>query len=147
VSVSRQQIVTAIRALGVRDGEMLLAHSSMKSFGKPVQGGAEALALALLDAVGAGGSAFVPTFNYEHGPFDLNVTPSLTGAATEAFRKMPGAVRSPHPTHSVAGIGPTAREVLKGHDLVHPFGRGSPLWRLWERNAWVLLIGVDHRAS
>ena len=24
---------------------------------------------------------------------------------------------------------------------------GSPLWKLWQINAWILFIGVDHRAS
>ena len=147
MSVTRNQIVDTIRALGVRERDMLLAHSSMKSFGERVEGGAEAVAHALIDPVGAGGSAFVPVFNYEHGPFEVYQAPALTGAVTEAFRKLPGAIRSMHPTHSVAGIGPAAREVLEGHDRVQPFGRGSPLWRLWERNAWVLLVGVDHRAS
>lgn len=123
---------------------MLLAHSSMKSFADHLDGGPAAVARALFDAAA---NAFVPTFNYEHGPFEAGSTPSFTGAVTEAFRKLPGAIRSAHPTHSVAGIGPAAQEILRGHDRVQPFGPGSPLWRLWAHDAWVLLIGVDHRAS
>jgi aminoglycoside 3-N-acetyltransferase len=51
--------VDAVGALGVRPGELLLAHSSLSSFGHVV-GGADAVALALVDAVGHTGTAFVP---------------------------------------------------------------------------------------
>ena len=141
-----EQIVAGIRALGVRPGDLLVVHSSLKSFGR-VEGGAETVAKAIVEAVSPGGSAFVPVFNYDVHAFDLDQTPSVVGAVTEAFRKLPNAVRSRHPTHSWAGIGAEARMILGGHDRTHPFGEGSPLWKLWERNAWVLLIGVDHRAS
>jgi aminoglycoside 3-N-acetyltransferase len=145
-NVTREQIAEGIRALGVAPGEMLLAHSSLKSLGH-VEGGAETVVNALIQSIGPGGAAFVPVFNYDVHAFDVSTTPSVVGAVTEAFRRFPHAVRSLHPTHSVAGIGPAAHEILEGHDSVHPFGKGSPLWKLWERDAWVLLIGVDHRAS
>ena len=132
--------------MGVRPGDLLLAHSSLKSFGA-VDGGAEAVADALVRSVAPGGTVFVPTFNFAKLPWDLATTASLTGAITEAFRHRPGAVRSNHPTHALAGIGPEAEAILADHESKHPFGEDSPLWRLWQRNAWVLLIGCDHRAS
>jgi aminoglycoside 3-N-acetyltransferase len=90
---------------------------------------------------------FVPTFNYGQLPFDPATTPSLAGAITEALRRRRDALRSQQPTHPWSGIGPAAREVLDGHEHATPFGRGSPIWRLWERDARVLLLGVDHRAN
>jgi aminoglycoside N3'-acetyltransferase len=30
---------------------------------------------------------------------------------------------------------------------MRPFGEGSPIWRLWQENAQVLLLGCDHRSS
>jgi aminoglycoside 3-N-acetyltransferase len=146
VSVNREDIAHAIRAMGVSGGDLLLSHSSLKSLGH-VEGGASAAAQALVDAVSPGGSAFVPTFNFGDLPFDPLTTPSLTGAITEAFRLLPGALRSGQPTHPVAGIGPQAREILADHAQATPFGVGSPLWRLWRDNAWVLLIGVDHTVN
>jgi aminoglycoside 3-N-acetyltransferase len=144
--VTREQIVDGIRALGVRAGDLLIAHSSYNSLGG-VEGGPAAVAEALRDVVSPGGSAFVPTFNYGNDPYDPATAPSFDGVITECFRKLPGAIRSLHPTHAIAGIGPHAREILADHDRVQPFGYGSPCWRLWERNAWVLLIGVDHVAN
>jgi aminoglycoside 3-N-acetyltransferase len=146
--VTREQIVGAIRSLGVAAGDFIIAHSSYKSFGLDgVEGGPRAVAEAYVDAVSPGGSVFVPTFNYGRDAYDPATSPSYDGVITESFRKLPGAVRSLHPTHSLAGGGPEAAGVLEGHDLVHAFGKNSPVWRLWERNAWVLLVGVGHYAN
>jgi aminoglycoside 3-N-acetyltransferase len=144
--ITRDQVGTAIRSLGVRPGELLIVHSSYKSLGR-VDGGPAAVAQALTDAVSPGGSVFVPTFNYGNDVYDPATAPSYDGLITEHFRKLPGAVRSLHPTHPMAGIGRDAREILLDHDKAHPFGAGSPCWRLWERDAWVLLIGVGHFAN
>ena len=128
-------------------GDLLIVHSSLSSFGH-VAGGADAVARTLLDAVSPDGTVFVPTYTYARVQFDPGTSPSFDGAITEAVRRMPGAVRSKHPTHSMAGVGPAAAEVLAGHEaLTSPFGPDSPIWRLWQRDAKVLLIGVDHRAN
>ena len=144
--VSPVQITETIRAIGVRAGDLLIVHSSFKSFGG-VEGGPEAVAEALIDAISPAGSIFMPTFNYGELPYDSRTTRSLTGAITEAFRKLPGVIRSDHPTHPVAGFGPDAAQILRDHQPMSVFGASSPLWRLWERNAWVLLMGCDHRAN
>src|SRR5688500_962738 len=110
MTVTAHHIVDAIRELGVRPGDLLLVHSSLSSFGR-VTGGAPAVARALVDVVSPGGTVFVPTFNYGQLPFDPATTPSLTGAITESFRALPGAVRSLQPTHPVAAIGPEAQSI------------------------------------
>jgi aminoglycoside 3-N-acetyltransferase len=145
--ICSSDIRSALRSLGVRAGDLLAVHSSLSSFGGNVEGGADSVVDALLASVSPGGSVFVPTFNYGQLPFDPATTPSLAGAITEAFRRRPEALRSRQPTHSWSGVGPAAREVLEGHERATPFGRGSPIWRLWERDARVLLLGVDHRAN
>jgi aminoglycoside 3-N-acetyltransferase len=144
--VTASDITRALRSLGVGAGDLLAVHSSLSSFGR-VDGGARAVAQALVDSVSPGGSVFVPTFNYGQLAFDPAATPSLAGAITEAFRQLPGVVRSGQPTHPWAGMGPDAPDILDGHERATPFGPGSPVWKLWERNAWVLLMGVDHRAN
>ena len=150
--ITRQDIVAAIRSLGVQPGDLLIAHSSYRSFNPGdasdrVEGGPAAVAEALIDAVSPGGSVFVPTYNYGNDVWDPATSPSYDGVITEHFRKLPGAVRSLHPTHALAGVGPDATSILANHDKVQPFGEGSPLWKLWERDAWVLLIGVSHEAN
>jgi aminoglycoside N3'-acetyltransferase len=67
--------------------------------------------------------------------FDARETPSLMGAITERFRKLPDASRSLHPTHSVAARGPEAEELVAGHhEAPTPFGTGTPYARMVERD-------------
>jgi aminoglycoside 3-N-acetyltransferase len=146
VNVTPDEITHAVRQLGVRPGDLLIVHGSLSSFGH-VEGGAASVAGALVGSVSPGGSVFVPTFTYARVPFDPAASPSFDGAITEAVRQFPGAARSLHPTHSWAGVGFAAWDILAGHEHATPFGSGSPVWRLWERDAKVLLIGVDHRAN
>ena len=144
--VTRQDIIDGIRSLGVEAGDLLLVHSSLRSFGR-VEGGARAVADALIASVGPTGTLILPTFNYGQLPYDPATTQSLTGAITDAFWRMPGVLRSRHPTHSFAAAGPMAAGLLAGDENVETFGRGSPLWRVHQRNGWVLLIGCDHRVN
>jgi aminoglycoside 3-N-acetyltransferase len=144
--VTQQDIVAGIRSLGVQPGDLVLAHTSLKSFGR-VDGGAETVAKALIESVSPSGTIVVPTFNYGTLPYDPTTTPSLTGAVTEAFWRLPGAMRSRHPTHSFAAMGPLAAEIVANHADDQTLGRGSPLAKIQQRDGWVLLIGCDHRAS
>ena len=124
----------------------MLVHSSLSSFGR-VEGGAATVAQALLDSVAPNGTVIVPTFNYGSLPFDPATTQSLTGAISDAFWRLPGAVRSRHPTHAFAAVGPLAQEMMADHHNMDPLGHTSPLGRLARRDGWVLLIGCDHRAN
>src|SRR5205085_6581084 len=45
------------------------------------------------------------------------------------------------------GAGPLASPILDGHDRTHPFGRRSPIWKLWRLNAWVLQLGAEHSSN
>jgi aminoglycoside 3-N-acetyltransferase len=41
-------------------------------------------------------------------------------------------------------VGPGADSIVRGHELTQGFGERSPLGRLYEADAWVLLLGVGH---
>jgi len=154
VSITAAEIVEALRRLGLRDGDTVLVHSSLSSIGW-VEGGADAVIDALLEAVGPSGTVIVPTITADpkHGPdnppvFDVRSTPCWTGRIPETFRKRPEAVRSLHPTHSVAAIGPTAEWLAAGHERSEtPCGPNTPYGRLVQLRGKVLLIGVDHNRS
>jgi aminoglycoside 3-N-acetyltransferase len=146
LEIKASDILATLSDLGIAPGDLLLAHSSYKSLGD-VAGGPETVARGLIDIVGSESGSFVPTFNYGELPWQIGQTPALTGIIPETFRKLPGILRSNHATHSVAGFGHAAANILAGHDSVDPFGKDSPIFRLWQTNAWVLLIGVDHTAN
>ncbi len=140
--VNGAMIVAGLRALGIQPGDLLQVHSSLKSLGY-VEGGAETVVDALVEAVSPGGTVMVPTFN--HGiadVFDVKTTPSVNGAITEALRQRPAARRSVHPTHPYAAIGPLAEELTGEHLDLLTFDVRSPLGKLAEWGGLVLLLGV-----
>ena len=62
MTVDRATILSGIRDVGVTSGDVLLVHSSLRSFGY-VTGGAETVIDALLESVGDGGHSTCPNSN------------------------------------------------------------------------------------
>ena len=146
MSLSRTELRAGFRGLGLAAGDRVVVHSSLSSLGH-VDGGADAVVDALLDAVGPEGVVAAPTFTRYDRPYDPGTSPSTTGAVTEALRRRERAVRSPHPTKSVAAIGPGVADLLADHDPANSLGPGSPLHRLAADGGKVLLLGVDHTSD
>src|SRR4051794_2531120 len=114
------EIVAVLKSLGVREGMMLLVHSSLKSLG-PIPGGPETVIQSLLEALGDRGTLLRPTLSYaavKQAPrFDVPPTPSCVGAIPEHFRPRPGSLRSLHPTPPICPPGPAAKALLADHHL------------------------------
>jgi aminoglycoside 3-N-acetyltransferase len=146
-TVDGRALADAFRAVGVRAGGTLLVHSSLSSLGR-VPGGAATVVDALRAALGDEGTLVVPTLTFDtvcarQPVFHEALTPSVVGRITEELRGRRQAVRSLHPTHSVAALGPGASSLVAGHHLWDtPCAPGSPFGRLVEREAQVLMIGV-----
>ncbi len=165
--VIRSDVIAALRQVGVRPGMTLMVHTSLSRLGY-VCGGPQEIIEALLECVGPEGTLMMPTQSWrnldpeagvhwdvpkawwpairENWPaYDRAITPTNTmGAVAEMFRRWPGALRSDHPARSVAALGRHARYLTENHDLSNIFGDGSPIGRLYELDAHVLLIGVGH---
>lgn len=144
---TRRRLAADLGRLGVAPGGVLLVHAALPPLGY-VPGGAEAVIGALADAVGQGGTVLMPTHTWEWvdkglREFDVRHTRGCVGALSEVFRHTPGAVRSLHPTHSVAAIGPLAEELTAGHEAADtPCGPGTPYAAVADRGGQVLLLGV-----
>jgi len=156
-----------LRDLGVEPGDAVLVHSSLSALGWTA-GGPQAVVDALRAAVTESGTLVLPTHTGQYTdpadwssppvpeswvgtiresmpPFRPAVTPTRgVGAVPECFRTYPDVVRSDHPTVSFAAWGAMADEVVADHPFDDGLGDGSPLARLYERDADVLLLGVDH---
>lgn len=165
--VTRRTIGEQLRTLGVRPGEILLAHSSLSSLGW-VCGGAVAVVQGLLDALGPDGTLVVPaqsgelsdpavwsnppvppqwweTIRETMPAYDPRITPTRgVGVIPETVRTWPGARRSAHPQTSFAAIGPRAAELTEGHAPDCRLGERSPLARLEALGARVLLLGAGY---
>lgn len=162
---TRASLAADLTGLGLRPGDTVLVHSSLRSLGW-VCGGALAVVQALLDAIGPDGTLVVPTqttgksdpMHWRHPPvpeswwpvirehmpaYDPAVTPAIgLGVIPEMVRTWPGAVRSDHPHTSFAALGPAAAELMSDHRLESQLGEHSPLARLERLDARILLLGV-----
>jgi len=145
VTVTRNDIVAGLRGLGIGEGDRILVHSSLRSFGY-VEGGPEAVVDALLETVGPQGTVVVPTFTYGV-IFDVAEDPPRTGRIPQVFWRRPEAIRSPHVSHSVAAIGPLAQELYQADIGVYGLGLGSAVDRLAKAGGWVVLLGVNHTVN
>ncbi|MFI5795548.1 aminoglycoside N(3)-acetyltransferase [Streptomyces sp. NPDC051677] len=167
--VTRTTLTADLRALGAEPGEILLVHSSLSALGW-VSGGAVTVVRALLDVLGPDGTLVVPTQTgdlsdpavWRNPPvpeewwetiratmpaYDPLVTPSLgVGVIPETVRTWPGALRSAHPQTSFAAVGARAAEVVDGHAPNCRLGEHSPLARLEQLGARVLLLGAGYDA-
>jgi aminoglycoside 3-N-acetyltransferase len=149
-ALDRPGIVAALRHLGVRPGDTLIVHSSLSRLGY-VTGGVDAVVMGLRDSVGDGGTLGAPTFwavdadSVEEGTlFDAINGKSQLGAISERVRKMPGAMRSLHPTHSATFVGPRARDLTAEHHMDEsPVGPHSPYRKLADLGGKILLLGVS----
>ena len=152
MEVTKQQLIADLTELGLPCGSVVVLHSSLKSMGH-VKGGADTVIDALLDALGPEGTLVVPTFSYcflgrgDSVPYNHVETPSETGLIAETVRLRPEAVRSFHPTHSVAAIGKLRDEITPGHLSCTPLGENSPLHRVALHGGWVLLVGCGQKSN
>ena len=153
--IDQYQLARQLVSLGVGHGDVVLVHSSLSGLGW-VDGGADAVGRALLDAVGDRGTMLFPTLTGtgEDGPnspphIHLRDTPCWTGAIPEAARRHPEGVRSVHPTHSVTAIGARAEELTRGHEeSASPCDARSPYVRLIDEGGKILLLGgVTHESN
>ena len=153
--------------IGLKKGAVVMVHTSLKSLGY-VCGGAQTVFESLLGTVGDEGAIMMPSQSWKNldpedgvhwdcdkedwqlvrdnwPAYDKRITPTNTmGAVAEMFRIWPGSLRSDHPARSVCAYGKYAEHLTKDHDLSNIFGDGSPIGRLYELDAYVLLIGVGY---
>ena len=141
-SVTKEEIVYALKLGGIENGDVVLMHSAMSAIGH-VEGGADTVIDAVLDAVGPDGTFAVSTMAFDH-PFDVENSPSTVGIISETHRKRPNSLRSLRPVHSINAIGAKAEELIRDHDLCETnCGVGSPYLKLREMGGKIILLGVD----
>jgi len=160
-SITREDIIAALRSSGIRTGDLLMVHSSLSSLGR-IEGGAETVIDAFLEALGPGGTLLMPSFTtsfiYFDGflnksrfyrPYDrCNPYDITVGKIPQYFMRRKGVVRSVHPTHSVIGAGALTEQVLSLHkENDAPAGETSPFAKLLDYNGNILHFGSGINAT
>jgi aminoglycoside 3-N-acetyltransferase len=133
-----------LKSLGVREGGVLLVHTSFRAV-RPVEGGPLGLIGALRRALGREGTLVMPTMTDGAGVFDPRSTPTHDmGITAETFWRQPGVVRSTHPGGSFAAEGPHAARICAPQPLSPPHGSESPVGVVHALDGQILLLGVEH---
>lgn len=149
-------LVDELCAIGIRRADTIFVHVSLDTLGQPKDcSSSEQVHQVLLDGlqtvIGEEGTILVPTYSFsfcKQQVFDVDNTPTTGGPWStsadflEFFRKLPGAVRSADPIHSVAGLGPKAEELLTNLPNTC-FGKDSVCERLMKAGGKLCMIGVD----
>ena len=152
--ITKQDIFRLLEAGGIAHDDVVTIHASLRAPG-PIEGGADGLIDALREYL-HDGLLLIPTHtwavvNADNPVFDVRSTvPNIgTLARVAAFR--PDAVRTLHPTHSLAVFGPNRQAVqafIQGEErAATPAPMGGCLSRLYELGGKVLLLGVGHERN
>lgn len=169
----RRDLDALLRELGVDAGDKLILHASLKSFGYLI-GGAATVIDAVLGCIGPAGTLVLPAqsvngidpklWQYPPAPaewheairasmlpYDPAKTPvdDALGEVARYFSRYPGVCRSGHPLYSFCAVGRDAQELMKDHPLDYGLGPRSPLQKLYDADAKILLLGAtfEHNTS
>ena len=159
--ITETQLVKDLQGLGLKPGDTVMLHASVKAVGWIV-GGPDVIIQAILDVIGPQGTLMMYA-GWEEAPYLTIALEEGRGEAylaecpafdpersranrkwsilTEYLRTWPGARRSNHPEASVVAVGAKAAWLTKDHPLHYPYGPGSPFAKLCEAGGKVLLLG------
>lgn len=153
-NISVSEIVDGIKEMGVREGDIVLIHSSMGGL-KSLNGSPAELIDGIMKVLGEEGTLAMAAFPHfkekdyiekegvKYILYNVKKTGVSTGLLPMVFCKMQGVRRSCCPMNSVAAWGKLADEMLQNelqNDLVH--GVGSAWHYLAEHHAKVLYLGL-----
>ncbi len=135
--------------LNIRHGDVVFVHSSIDKINSslsPIQ-----ILELLKNRVGDEGTLLFPSWSYsgcteeflKSGKmFDVRKSFTRMGLLPEIARRSKSALRSEHPTASIAAIGKHARELLNTHHLSqYACDENSPYYKMMNHNAKIIGLG------
>lgn len=145
--ISIGDVVRQLRALGVKEGRVLLVHTSYRAV-RPIEGGPRGLIEALTRSLGKEGTLVMPSWSDGVHLFDPETSPAAPslGVVANEFWQTPGVKRTTH-AQAFAARGPHAERILSDPLPLPPHIPESPVGRVYDLDGQVLLIGVNHDAN
>lgn len=160
---SPEQLADDLRTLGVRHGDVLMLHVSLRAIG-PVEGGPSGVLAAFHRAIGSDGTLLMvlgaeiahdwvngrpeperATLLADAPPFDPATAPAFheVGYFAEVFRTAPGTHVSDNPSGRFGARGRLAQALLADAPWDDYYGPGSPLERLCDHGGKIVRLGAD----
>ena len=147
--ISFDKLVSEFRRIGLSNGDVLLVHSSFKSFGG-VEGGPQTVIDALMNVLGSEGTLIVPRFNFDFSTYgttwDVRSTPSHMGIISEFVRKDPRSKKVFHPIYPFSIIGKYADELIK-HRYKGGYSKDSIYHQLLVYDAKIIQIDKVYKST
>lgn len=128
--MNKTDIKKCLSKFGLKNGDVVIVHSSLASIGH-VEGGADALLDAFLETIGTEGTLVAPVFGN-------------LGIFTHVLKNRPEAIVSDCPLGTVAAIGADAEFICRDHwkaDTAH--GHDTPYLKIAGLGGYICLLGVD----
>ena len=163
----KNELVSQLRELGVREGMVLEVHSSLSSIGYVI-GGSQTVVDALQEAVGFDGTLVMAIqncnntepANWINPPADRKLwekirtqTPAYKpdesdfpymSQIAQNLNRRAGAYRSYHPSCGFVTYGKYGKLIAHEQSLDYPLGEDSPLGAMYQLPSYILLIGVGY---
>lgn len=151
---SKKDILRQLSEMHAPQNSVVLIHSSLKAIGE-TEGRGEGLLEALIEYFTAdGGLLCIPTHTWANIDDPSKITLDLAepqtciGTLPLLAAKHPKAVRSLHPTHSMAVFGKGAADFAKGEELqTTPANPSGCYGKIFDQDGYILLVGVGHQRN
>ncbi|MEZ4630253.1 MAG: AAC(3) family N-acetyltransferase [Deinococcales bacterium] len=144
--LSKLKLVKQLKDLGLAQQATspLMIHASLREVG-PIEGSAEGLLDAIVEALGPKGTLLMVLGADEAVPFDALTSPAHQdmGILAEVFRQRKGVKVNDHAAARFAALGPLADHLLYPIPLHDYYGSGSVLEKFSQARGWVLRLGAD----
>jgi aminoglycoside 3-N-acetyltransferase len=133
---SKEDIILALKDVGIKNGDNIFIHSNLGFFGILKNANKKEnywtiFKDAIFQVIGIEGTLIVPTFSYSfcwQHDFDVNKTPSTVGMFSELVRNDLESLRSEDANFSISAMGKNAKYFTENAPI-HSFGKNS----FWEK--------------
>lgn len=143
--ITKDEITTQLNKFSFAKGKIVTVHTSLKKVGE-ISGGGDTLLDALIEFFTQdGGLLCIPTHTWDKDVCDLRKHESCIGVLPMLATKRPDAIRTLHPTHSMAVFGNKTKteEFVKDEIFADtPTNPKGCYGKIYENNGYILLIGV-----
>ncbi len=148
--LTKQSLQESLKKVGISEGDTVMVHSDISSFGIPENFSRKEVLNLFLEAftniLGKDGTLCTPAYFYEyarHGiPFDIALSPvsKELGVFAKFINSLPESKRSCNPITSISAIGKNAEYICQIQNR-HSYGEDSAFDKLYKLNAKIVLLG------